>query len=210
MANVLAEVDAVGVLSSPVLPVAVGGGSNPFFELQSFLTSTQGNWQGQTAIVGGLYKIQSLASKAGGLMPTGGETYISPGFPSTRLTTANLTEAFVLFDAISLYFEVVGLAYFVQLPDADYDNNVPSYLPNSTRPVDPDDPESPTEPVTWRQWKDATHEHLEEGGSVYIPTCSNNNSSYIAGSICVDLIDEGYDVKEMSDWPQSDPDPATP
>ena len=98
----------------------------------------------------------------------------------------------------------------MQLDILDYDNGVPAYMPNATRPTDPDDPESPTEPVTWRQWKDATHEHFEDGGSVYIPTCANNNSSYIAGSLCGDLSAGGYDVKEMGNWPQADAELAQP
>ena len=159
MTKVLAEVDAVGVLARPTLPVEAGGGPNPFFELQTFLISTQGNWQSSAAYKGGVAAIAALVSRAGGVQPFGGETYITPDFSGSRISTDNLVQAFALFETLGLYFEIVAYPAFVAVPDAAYDDNVPTYMPNSETPSDPNDPDSPTINTTWREWKDATHKY---------------------------------------------------
>lgn len=196
MTNVLAEVDAVGVLSSPTLPVEAGGGENPFFELQTFIVATQGNWQSSSVFRGGVAAIQALALQAGGVVPYGGQTYITPTFPSYRITPSQVSDAVQLFNSLNLYFEIVGYATFVAIPDAAYDDATPDYLPNSITAED--------EPVSWRDWKDSTHEHYAFEGINYVPTCSDNNSSYISGSLIVQLLDDGYNVQELQNWPTAE------
>jgi hypothetical protein len=108
--------------------------------------------------------------------------------------------------------EVLDFPMFVAIPDADYTKNAMFYLPNA-RPPELDENGNPVldengDPVTikvkWNEWKDANHEHREVAGIHYIPLNSNTGGKECAFSLGLRLIDDGYTVGKMEDYPSSE------
>lgn len=198
MANFIASVDAVGILSSQTLP---DGTANPYFNLNSFLVSATGNWIYCSDYPrGGRTGVQSMLVASGASPFVTDDFYVTNGFQSKRLEVLTLTSAIAMLESFGTEANCVGYAAAVQMTVTDSSNVlVPDYMPNHEIPDDPDDPDSPMSPVTWNQWKDSTHQHIVDGDVIYIPLCSFNNSRYVAGSIIASLVADAYDVILVSD-----------
>ena len=82
--------------------------------------------------------------------------------------------------------EVQGLAVWIELTDVEYELEVPDYLPFST------DTEGTR--YTWRQWRDASHQHCEIADSFYVPGNSMNGVE-LPGSVIKRLRADGFEVK---------------
>jgi hypothetical protein len=198
MAHLIVEENVIGVLSADTLPAAVGGGPNPFKNLIEFLDKTRGRWLHQNETKGGRSGFERLVANEFGVAPIAGRTiYKSPYFDAARLPVAVIPQAMGMFAAMGLSFELIQFPAFIQLADQQYDNQTPSYLPNS-RITNED--ETITK-VTWDAWKDATHNHLSIDGQNYVPLNSNTGGHDLAGSVLVQLINGGYNVQSMAAWP---------
>lgn len=208
MPNFIASTDAVGVLSNRQLPNME---PNPYFDLNSFLVTATGNWIYSTDYNnGGRNALALKLQAAGGFTMVGSDYYITGTFQTKRLLTTTMIDALKMLDSYGLEGDCTGYQAAVRLGIAEAETTlVPEYVPNNLVPVDPDDPESPMEQLTWSEWKDATHEHIVTDSDYYVPLCSLNNSHYLAGSIIVQLFDNGYDVIRMGDieLPNDDPGP---
>lgn len=212
MAQVICDVEAVGVLTAQLLPAEVGGGQNPFFDMQNFVTATYGNWQSETSYRGGRNAILVKLATSKALLPSGSDRlFVTPVFPSSRITISDIQLAGQLFSSLNLYFDVVSYKSALKLTLAQLEQSVPEYMPNYERLENPDDPDSPMVAVKWAEWHDATHSApLIVDDFAYINLCSNNNSSYVAGSICVQLQDDGLTVVGLNEVPTIEPEIVEP
>lgn len=196
MAQVICDVEAVGVLTARLLPEEVGGGENPFFDMQNFVTATYGNWLDETKYLGGRNAILVKLSASQAPLPSASDRlFATPVFPSSRITISDIQSAKQLFSSLNMYFDVTGYKAVLKLTLAQLEQSVPNYMPNYERPENPNDPDSPMVAVTWATWHDSTHSPpLIVDDFAYIYLCSGNNSFYVAGSICGQLQGEGLTV----------------
>jgi hypothetical protein len=205
MAQVICDVEGVGVLTAQTLPPEAGGGANPFYDMQTFVTATHGPWQSQDTYRGGRGAMLMQVSGAAGVLPSPAEQlFITPRFPGFRITISDIVLGVQLFAGLGLYFDVLGWNGFVKLPEAQLMDAVPDYMPNHEQAADPDDPDSPMVPVIWGDWHDPSHEPPAVlDGFAYLRLCSRNNSRYIAGTLCALLAADGFVLgQNNSDWPE--------
>ena len=208
MAQVICDVEAVGVLTARLLPEIVGGGENPFFDMQNFVTATYGNWLGEASYRGGRNAMLVKISASQAPPPEASDKlFVTPVFPSSRITISDIEAAKQLFASLNMYFDVIGYKAALKLTLAQLEQPVPSYMPNFERPESPDDPESPMVSNTWATWHDTAHSApLIVGDFAYVYLCSNNNSAYVAGSICAQLEDDGLLVVGLDQVPTIEPE----
>lgn len=208
MSHLIVAEDAIGVLSMSVLPEALpapfGGAPNPFKDLIEFLDKTRGRWNHQNETRGGRTGfVSSVSSEFGVPVPDGIVIYKSPYFTAGRLPLSIVPQALGMFAAMGLYFELVEYPCFVQLADQQYDNQTPSYLPNSRIPILDEDgePTGDVTKVTWNNWRDTDHKHVSDNGQNYVTLNNNTGKSELAGSMLTQLVADGYNVQQMSAWP---------
>jgi len=206
MSNFIVEQSVIGVLNSHELPQEVGGGPNPFNELVGYLDKTRGPWHHQNEVKGGKQKFLSELSSQFAPAPSSGLIlYRSPYFDPQMMEMSVIPQAFGLFAALGMYFDLVNFSAFVAIDDDIYDNPVPEYMPNSmTQGMDEDGNQVEPVPVTWEEWKDATHDHLKIDKMNYIPLNSNTKSNNCCGSIVSKLIGDGFNVDQMAMYPKQD------
>lgn len=215
MGHIVIEQLGIGVLSANTLPEAVGGGANPFKDAIEFLDKTRGRWWHQNEVAkygakrdtygNGRGWFKALIAEASGVQPADSVTpiYMSPYFDSWELALENLPSAFTLFGAMGLFIEVIDYPVYVTIPDANYNDAVPSYLPGATY-IDENEVEQNR---TWVEWKKPNSFHSDPGdGNKYVPLASITGK-HLAGSIIVQLIGDGFAVGYQKDMPQPEAAP---
>lgn len=94
------------------------------------------------------------------------------------------------------YVEVVDIPAFITVPLANYEDNVPDFLPRSTK-TDENDVVTPRK---WSEWKRQNTTHYVDGTDMIIPTNSATQEE-LAGSVLRALEQAGFDVSPMSQFP---------
>ena len=80
---------------------------------------------------------------------------------------------------------------WIKVPQANYQDNVPTYLPRATKP-DPQNEEQEI-PRVWEEWKDSTHEHHLIGTDYYIGGNSANGKDLDSDEI-KSLLQDSYEL----------------
>lgn len=204
MSYIVAEEAVIATLSANNLPSSVGGGANPFKDLMEFLDKAQGRWNRYNTIKGGKKYLNSLVVNEGGqsIMSNIALFYSSPEFVADNVGLNDIVQAHGLFESLGMYFEMVQYPVFVKMSNADYETNVPSYMPNNSKVLE----DESVLTLKWSEWKDLSHEHVQYNNENYIPLNSNNRSYDVCGSIIVQLISDGYDVDLITNMPVITPE----
>ena len=210
MAHIIVDVSGIGLLSSENLPAQAGGTRNPFKDAVEFLDKTSGRfWHEyyvfESKIPGANAKVYRGAAgrnfitqwiaRESGVVPTNPDLYISPEFRPSFLPIESIVGGFQLFAALGLYFEVVDYPLFVSIPDADYQDAVPTFLPGSTQVID-----EVEVPVTWEDWHLPNSTHRAIDGVNHIPLRAMTGQN-LAGSIFSQLVTSGYTVDHFANYP---------
>jgi len=225
MTCLIVEENVIGVLSSNYLPEVLWANPewlgmpelttpedianppmliNPFKNLIEFLDKTRGRWLHQNEVrktvsfKTGLDYFKNKSSSQFGIELFSGPIYMSPYFDVSRLPISVLPQAFGMFSLIGMCFELVDYPTYVAITDANYDDEIPSFLPYSTTT----DEQENVSNVTWRNWKNpSTNTHSNIDGINYISMGSGANND-VAGSVLVQLILSGYTVNTLNNMPQ--------
>ena len=199
MAQVICDVETLGVLNMQTFPESLGGATNPFRDLNSFLISTQGHWKNKLSYPLGITGIQTAIASSGTPVPSEAfDLYITPKFPSSRLTFDLIDSACSLFNTDESFLEIVGWEAYIKISEENYSDEVPQYLPNSTV-QNSEEPDAEPTARTWSSYKDSTHEHQNYEGSYYISTASCNNSACLSGNLISQLVADGFDIVTPSE-----------
>lgn len=170
----------------------IGGMPNPFKVAIEFLDKTEGRWdRDNTKEAEGT--IKQLGDSWAQLPPAGKRWYRSKYFEEGFLTFEQITQAYGLFDATGLYGELINYMASVFIPDANYQDNTPAYLPMSV--VD-------EQPVPWSAWRlqegKQSHRRVEGG---YVIPLTPNNFRPVGGRILASLYAEGYTLYTNANLP---------
>jgi hypothetical protein len=208
MAHIITDESALAIMTRDTLPAELpspfGGAPNGFKDLVEFLDKARGRWWHQNETRGGAPAFKSHVTRQFGSEPSSSlPLYKSPYFEPAYLGFDKMAEAYSLFGALGLVFEIVDIPAFVTIPDADIDDQTPVYLPGSRLPVFDEETgeQTSTHIVTWSEWQnDGTqYSHTVHDGSNYIPLVYGGN--HFCGSKLLELLTGGYDVKLMANWP---------
>lgn len=212
MAHIIVDINGIGILSAENLPAAAGGTRNPFKDAIEFLDKTSGRFWHEYYVFdskmpgandkqfrgsAGRNFITNWIARESGNVPTIPDLYISPEFRPQFLPLASIVGGFGLFREMKLYFEVVDYPLFVSIADADYQDDVPDYLPGSVQVVD-----EVEVPVTWEDWHLPNSSHRAIDGVNYIPLRAMTGQNLV-GSIFTQLVTDGYTVDHFANYPSA-------
>lgn len=195
MARIVVDINGGKLLVADELPNET---ANPFRQLASVLSFLTGNmvsqfdlWDERRGFYtaperetfpgpdnGRAFLLNRINREHGQDAAAVADLYASRYFRPAELPIANIAAALTAMAAFGCYFEVLEYPAYVVVPAANYDDNVPAYLPAA---IDAEENQ-----VTWRNWKLPNFEHMESEGSVYIATSAATGLP-LAGSILVQL-----------------------
>lgn len=178
MPNFVLEQNALGLLVQDT----IGGQPNPFKVAIEFLDKTEGRWDRDNTKEARKTP-DELAGSLTPMPPTGKRWYRSKYFDENFLTFEQIAQAYGLFQATGLYGQLINYYAHVFIPDANYEDVTPVYMPMS---------EVDGQQVTWSQYlKDQNREHRKvEGG--YTISLVIRNMYPVTGSVLAALYTNGY------------------
>jgi len=220
MAHIVTNINGIGVLSADKLP---DNTANPFKNSIEFLDKASGRFWHEYYVTDSIgimansqkrqYKnqgrkfIEKFLSDEKGKSPEGySDLYISPWFRSSLLSLQQIAGAEQLFTALNsagaeIFFDVVDYPVFITVANANYSDQVPSYMPNRTYIN-----EEEVEVVkTWEQWKATNNTYRSNGSEYYIPTRAYG-SKWLATSVLLKLINDGYTLTDFANYPANTED----
>lgn len=194
MTALIGQLETISVLTSSKLP---DGTDNPFNDQIDLLQHISGEWELITRD-----EATRMVSKANGLTLPAGDIYQSPKFSSQNVSLSDITQAISLCQTLEVYLDVFDYPAFVEVNPEQYSQAVPNYLPKfEVQQYDDDGQPDGTVPTSWENWRDSTHHHLFANGVHCVPLNSNTNAVDVAGSVIKQLIDDGFRVKAMDEFP---------
>jgi hypothetical protein len=187
MPHFVVEQNTLGLLVQDT----IGGQPNPFKVAIEFLDKTEGRWdRDNTKEAKGT--IQQLQDSYAVLPPPGVRWYRSKYFEEAFLTFDQIAQAYGLFQATGLYGELIGYHASVFIPDANYEDPTPVYLPNSlVNEVQ----------VPWSQWNslpNGEHRKVEGGYTIFLVP---NNKMPVSGGVLTLLHTNGFTLYTHQNLP---------